>query len=52
VFRGDFAIKPPFTIGMLEPSALAGKSAIVFNSLLAITAANVTGVVNLWGPSL
>jgi hypothetical protein len=46
---GGFAINPPFTMRMLQASALAGKSAIVFNSLLAITAANVTGAVNLWG---
>jgi hypothetical protein len=37
---------------MLRLSALGTKSAIDFKSLLAITAAKVSGAVNLWGFSL
>jgi hypothetical protein len=43
-----FAIKSPFTMRMLQPSAWGAKSAIGFKTFLVITAANVTGAVNHW----
>jgi hypothetical protein len=33
----------------LHPSALLRKSAMIFNCLLVITAASISGAVNLWG---
>jgi hypothetical protein len=35
---------------MVQPSALAPKSAIVLNYLLALTTANVADAVNHWDP--
>jgi hypothetical protein len=47
-FQGGFAINSPFTMTMLEQSASATKSAIDFDTLLVIAAANVTRAINYW----
>jgi hypothetical protein len=41
-----FAIKPPFTMRMLEPPRVRAILPQNFNSLLVFAAANVSGVVN------